>query len=128
MIDRVSVKCPQLLEDARFFPIRRQLRGERRSPFRVLFTKDLKGRGSHADKGCVSTLAHTMMTAARPAESGLAGPGELDRYPYAESPGADRVSPPPGTAPTPSWAGSAAARQAAGAADCTANSFNSLVR
>lgn len=60
----------------------------------MLFTKDLKGRGSHADKGCVSTLAHTMMTAARPAESGLAGPGELDRYPYAESPGVDRVSPP----------------------------------
>lgn len=60
----------------------------------MLFTKDLKGRRSDADKGCVSTLAHTMMTAARPAESGLAGPGELDRYPYAESPGADRVGPP----------------------------------
>ena len=59
----------------------------RRSPFRVLFTKDLKGRWSRADKGCVSTLAHTMMTAARPADSGLAGPGELDRYPYAEVPG-----------------------------------------
>ncbi|MEO3975538.1 FCD domain-containing protein [Streptomyces sp. CAU 1734] len=42
----------------------------------------------------MSTLAHTMMTAARPADSGLAGPGELDRYPYAESPGPDRVSPP----------------------------------
>ena len=27
-----------------------------------------------------------MMTAARPVESGLAGPGELDRYPYAEAP------------------------------------------
>ncbi|TXS57272.1 FadR family transcriptional regulator [Streptomyces sp. t39] len=35
-----------------------------------------------------------MMTAARPAESALAGPGELDRYPYAESPGAARVAPP----------------------------------
>lgn len=94
----------------------------------MLFTKDLKGRRSHADKGCVSTLAHTMMTAARPAESGLAGPGELDRYPYAEAHGADRVGPPPGKAPTPSWAGSAAARQAAGAADCTANSSSSSAR
>ena len=65
----------------------------------MLFTKDLKGRRSRADKGCVSTLAHTMMTAARPADSGLVGPGELDRYPYAESPGADRVGP-------PSWEGS----------------------
>ncbi|MGW0900692.1 GntR family transcriptional regulator, partial [Streptomyces goshikiensis] len=43
-----------------------------RSPFRVLFTKDLKGDGGEADKGCVSTLAHTMMTNARHAESGLA--------------------------------------------------------
>jgi DNA-binding FadR family transcriptional regulator len=64
----------------------------------VLFTKALKGRANRADKGCVSTLAHTMMTAARPAESGLAGPGELDRYPYAEAPGANRVGP-------PSWGG-----------------------
>jgi DNA-binding FadR family transcriptional regulator len=39
-----------------------------------------------------------MMTAARPAESGLAGPGELDRYPYAEGPRADRVG-------APSWEG-----------------------
>ncbi|MFJ4714173.1 FadR/GntR family transcriptional regulator [Streptomyces sp. NPDC088785] len=38
----------------------------------------------------MSTLAHTMMTAARSADSGLAGPGELDRYPFPES-GADRV-------------------------------------
>lgn len=58
----------------------------------MLFTKDLKGPGNGADKGCVSTLARTMMTAARTAESGLAGPGELDRYPYAESTG-DRVAP-----------------------------------
>lgn len=43
-----------------------------------------------ADKGCVTTLAHTMMTAARSADSNLAGPGELDRYPYADSGGADR--------------------------------------
>ncbi|MGW6461197.1 FadR/GntR family transcriptional regulator [Streptomyces sp. NPDC055078] len=47
----------------------------------------------------MSTLAHTMMTAARPADSGLAGPGELDRYPYAESPGTDRVGPPPWDGP-----------------------------
>ncbi|MBC2876774.1 FCD domain-containing protein [Streptomyces mobaraensis] len=40
----------------------------------------------------MSTLAHTMMTAARPADSGLTGPGELDRYSYAEAPGADRGS------------------------------------
>lgn len=33
-----------------------------------------------------------MMTAARPADSGLTGPGELDRYSYAEAPGADRGS------------------------------------
>jgi DNA-binding FadR family transcriptional regulator len=32
-----------------------------------------------------------MMTAARSAESGLAGTGEIDRYPYAEGPAADRV-------------------------------------
>ncbi|XIE80501.1 FadR/GntR family transcriptional regulator [Streptomyces sp. SBR177] len=60
----------------------------------MLFTKDLKGHGSHADKGCVSTLAHTMMTPARPVESGLGAPGDLDRYPYAEAPGADRIGPP----------------------------------
>ncbi|KKD09071.1 GntR family transcriptional regulator [Streptomyces sp. WM6386] len=32
-----------------------------------------------------------MMTAARSADSGLAGPGELDRYPYTEAPAADRL-------------------------------------
>ncbi|MEV7084343.1 FadR/GntR family transcriptional regulator [Streptomyces sp. NPDC093085] len=42
----------------------------------------------------MSTLAHTMMTAARSAESGLAEPGELDRYPFAEAPAADRVAAP----------------------------------
>ncbi|MFF9771131.1 FadR/GntR family transcriptional regulator [Streptomyces sp. NPDC014636] len=42
----------------------------------------------------MSTLAHTMMTAARSTDSGLAGPGELDRYPYAEAPMADRVGMP----------------------------------
>ncbi|MFJ2257376.1 FadR/GntR family transcriptional regulator [Streptomyces sp. NPDC087844] len=40
----------------------------------------------------MTTLAHAMMTAARSADSGLTGPGELDRYPYAEGPGVDRVS------------------------------------
>ncbi|KOX08514.1 GntR family transcriptional regulator [Streptomyces sp. NRRL B-3648] len=35
-----------------------------------------------------------MMTAARSADSGLAGPGELDRYPYAEATVADRVGAP----------------------------------
>ncbi|MER8017256.1 FadR/GntR family transcriptional regulator [Streptomyces griseoluteus] len=46
----------------------------------------------------MSTLAHTMMTAARSADSGLAGPGELDRYPYAEAPMADRMA-------APAWEG-----------------------
>jgi len=64
----------------------------------VLFSKALKARIGIADKGCVSTLAHSMMTAARSADSGIAGPGELDRYPYAEGPGTDR----PGR---PSWDG-----------------------
>ncbi|MFE7132009.1 FadR/GntR family transcriptional regulator [Streptomyces sp. NPDC057638] len=49
----------------------------------------------------MSTLAHTMMTSARPADSGLAGPGELDRYPYAEAPGGDRVGPPAWDGPDP---------------------------
>jgi DNA-binding FadR family transcriptional regulator len=35
-----------------------------------------------------------MMPPARPAETGLAGPGELNRYGYGESPAADRVGPP----------------------------------
>ncbi|AQA14441.1 MULTISPECIES: FadR/GntR family transcriptional regulator [Streptomyces] len=68
----------------------------------MLFTKDLKGFRGVADKGCVSTLAHTTMTAARPADSGLAGSGELDRYSYADAPGADR-----GSAPA-SWDGAEA--------------------
>ncbi|QDY79400.1 FadR/GntR family transcriptional regulator [Streptomyces qinzhouensis] len=41
----------------------------------------------------MSTLAQTMMTA-RPADSGLAGPGELDRYSYPEPHAAERVAPP----------------------------------
>ncbi|WTX55383.1 FadR family transcriptional regulator [Streptomyces sp. NBC_00648] len=60
----------------------------------------------------MSTLAHTMMTTARAADTGLAGPGELDRYPYAEARGADRVS-------LPAWDGAEAdlgrvSRRAAG--------------
>ncbi|GAA2934087.1 sporulation transcriptional regulator WhiH [Kitasatospora cinereorecta] len=58
----------------------------------MLFTKDLKGWVSHADKGCVSTLAHTMMTAARSADSGLAGSGEFDRYPCTEVPAGERAA------------------------------------
>ncbi|MFV0127385.1 FadR/GntR family transcriptional regulator [Streptomyces sp. HMX112] len=42
----------------------------------------------------MSTLAHTMMTAARPVDSGLAAPGGLDRYSYPETPAADRMGPP----------------------------------
>ncbi|MFD7442735.1 FadR/GntR family transcriptional regulator [Streptomyces sp. NPDC059909] len=82
----------------------------------MLFTKDLKGREGHADKGCVSTLAHTMMTAARPAESGLAGPGDLDRYPYPEVPGVDRVDRvgPPAWDTSDADLGRAAGRRAAG--------------
>lgn len=52
-----------------------------------------------------------MMTAARPADSGLAGPGELDRYSYAEASGPGRVA-------SPAWDGEAelsrAGRRAAG--------------
>ncbi|MGW4231372.1 FadR/GntR family transcriptional regulator [Streptomyces sp. NPDC004980] len=33
-----------------------------------------------------------MMTAARSADSGLAGPGELDRYPYTEAPAGERAA------------------------------------
>ncbi|WP_431953606.1 FadR/GntR family transcriptional regulator [Actinacidiphila sp. bgisy167] len=47
----------------------------------------------------MSTLAHTMMTAARPADPSLGG-GDIDRYPYADAPaGLDR----PAGAPT--WDG-----------------------
>ncbi|MFF8103698.1 FadR/GntR family transcriptional regulator [Streptomyces sp. NPDC016640] len=46
----------------------------------------------------MSTLAHTMMTAARSADSGLTSPGALDRYPYAEAPAADRAG-------LPAWEG-----------------------
>lgn len=56
----------------------------------MLFTKALKAARRSADKGFVTTLAHTTMTSARPA--GFAGPGELDRYAYAESSGAARIT------------------------------------
>ncbi|MDH6224573.1 FCD domain-containing protein [Streptomyces sp. MJP52] len=60
----------------------------------------------------MSTLAHTMMTTARSADSGLAGAGELDRYPYAEGPAVDRAG-------APAWEaepelGRVGARRAAG--------------
>ena len=67
----------------------------------MLFTKALKGALGPADKGCVTTLAHTMMTAARSADSGFAGPSELDRYAYAESSGAAR-----NTTNSTAWQGS----------------------
>lgn len=56
----------------------------------MLFSKVLKARIGIADKGCVSTLAHSMMTAARSADSGVAGSGELDRYSYPDTGAADR--------------------------------------
>ncbi|WP_308190637.1 FadR/GntR family transcriptional regulator [Streptomyces sp. HPF1205] len=59
----------------------------------MLFSKALKARIGIADKGCVSTLAHSMMTAARSADSGVAGSGELDRYSYPDSGGTDRPGP-----------------------------------
>lgn len=69
-----------------------------------------------------------MMTAARSADSGLAGPGELDRYPYAEAPVTERLG-------APSWDGSdpelgrvGGVPRAAAGAGCTANSSSSWVR
>lgn len=73
-------------DKAHFFPIRRQLRWGERSPFRVLFTKDLKGVGKSADKESVSTLAHTMMTAARSTDSGLGKPGRTRPLPLRGGP------------------------------------------
>jgi DNA-binding FadR family transcriptional regulator len=58
----------------------------------VLFTKDLKVVAGCADKGGVTTLAHSMMTATRSTDSGPAGPGGLDRYSYAESTGSARTT------------------------------------
>ncbi|WP_308314689.1 FadR/GntR family transcriptional regulator [Streptomyces sp. CNQ085] len=65
----------------------------------MLFTKALKAVRSTADKGCVTTLAHTMMTSARSADSGLTGSGGPDRYAYAESTGAIRAT------TVPAWDG-----------------------
>lgn len=94
----------------------------------MLFTKDLKGWASRADKGCVSTLAHTMMTAARTVDSGLAGPGELDRYPYTEALPGSVPLPGPGAVPIQSWVGRADGGRPAGGAVSTANSSSSSVR
>ncbi|RMI36458.1 FadR/GntR family transcriptional regulator [Streptomyces triticirhizae] len=59
----------------------------------MLFTKDLKVPSGAADKGGVTTLAHSMMTATRSADSGPAGrPSEFDRYSYAESTGSARTT------------------------------------
>ncbi|MFG2141734.1 FadR/GntR family transcriptional regulator [Streptomyces sp. NPDC048650] len=75
----------------------------------MLFTKDLKGVQGVADKRGVSTLAHTMMTAARPGDTGLAGPGELDRYSYANgSPAANATGVDRTERVSPVWDGSEA--------------------
>lgn len=94
----------------------------------MLFTKDLKAPESKADKGSVSTLAHTMMTNARSTESGIAGPGELDRYPYPQAPAAEQAG-------ASVWDGAdqelgRVGRRTAGtrAAVCTANSSSSSAR
>ncbi|WP_078849641.1 FadR/GntR family transcriptional regulator [Streptomyces sp. NRRL F-5126] len=42
----------------------------------------------------MSTLAHTMMTSARSADSGLTGPGDLNRYPFPQASGSDRPAAP----------------------------------
>lgn len=94
----------------------------------MLFTKDLKGRLSRADKGCVSTLAHTMMTAARAADTGLAGPGELDRYTHADASAGERAAARSWGIPIPNSAVWAGEDRPAGAEACTANSFSSWVR
>ncbi|WP_169379075.1 FadR/GntR family transcriptional regulator [Streptomyces sulphureus] len=73
----------------------------------MLFTKALKTAlkpvPQAADKGCVTTLAHSTMTSARHTNTGLVGPGELDRYAYAESSGAARA-----TTNAPAWDGAEA--------------------
>ncbi|MGP4114161.1 FadR/GntR family transcriptional regulator [Streptomyces sp. 4N509B] len=65
----------------------------------MLFTKDLKVSTGTADKGGVTTLAHSMIATARSTETGSSGPGEFDRYSYAESSGAAR------TTNAPAWEG-----------------------
>ncbi|WP_407988177.1 FadR/GntR family transcriptional regulator [Kitasatospora sp. CMC57] len=59
----------------------------------MLFTRILKPQPPIADKGAVSTLAHPTMNTARPSDG--VGPGELDRFSYAERP----------TPPAPRWEG-----------------------
>lgn len=76
----------------------------------MLFTKDLKGAARAADKGCVTTLAHTMMTAARSADARPAGAGSPDRYAYAESTGAARTTSSPAWHPSDSDLGRAGRR------------------
>ncbi|MFD2619275.1 FadR/GntR family transcriptional regulator [Streptomyces chumphonensis] len=77
----------------------------------MLFTKALKPVGWAADKGCVTTLAHSTMTSSRTADSARV---ELDRYSYAESTGVPRA-----TTSVPAWDGgdadmARAGRRAAG--------------
>ncbi|CAL9582269.1 hypothetical protein SUDANB19_05048 [Streptomyces sp. enrichment culture] len=69
----------------------------------MLFTKALKTAPTSADTRVVTTLAHSMMTAARSVDTGVVGPGELDRYAYAESTGTART-----TTNASAWEGSEA--------------------
>ncbi|MCK1798719.1 FadR family transcriptional regulator [Streptomyces sp. XM4193] len=62
----------------------------------MLFTKALKVAQLAADKGCVTTLAHSMMTS--PGRSSLTGAGELGRYPGG-------AAAPRSGASAPSWDG-----------------------
>ncbi|QMV21445.1 FCD domain-containing protein [Streptomyces sp. SCUT-3] len=63
----------------------------------MLFSKALKAFGGIADKGCVNTLAQTMMNAGRSADAGLPASAGTDRRPRPEgAPGPER----PGSA---SW-------------------------
>ncbi|MDB1088821.1 FCD domain-containing protein [Streptomyces sp. ACA25] len=68
----------------------------------MFFTKDLKGASGPADKGGVTTLAHSTTTPARPTVPGSQAPGESDRYAYAESTGAARIT------HVPAWEGAEA--------------------
>ncbi|MEE1940910.1 FadR/GntR family transcriptional regulator [Streptomyces sp. TRM 70361] len=80
----------------------------------MLFSKALKAVRSTADKGCVTTLAHTTMTSARSADSGPAGPGEPDRRAHAESTGAPRATSVPAWDSGEADMARAAGRRAAG--------------
>ncbi|PLW66438.1 GntR family transcriptional regulator, partial [Streptomyces sp. DJ] len=50
----------------------------------MLFSKALKAFGGIADKGCVNTLAQTMMNAGRSADAGLPASAGTDRRPRPE--------------------------------------------